>query len=452
MKEPSLFRRLFVSILAMLLLLFVAGAFGVLKITSKQIDSDYDAQLIADSHTVWTLVREDLEEGDNLGELHLDFSAPMLNQDDRETLSRYGKWRAVRIWKDDKLAARSENLSVVNTARSPVGFSEQNINDETWRIYTVFIPENKITVEVWENLNNRKRLMVTIGQGILEPGILILPVLIVLLILSIRHGMKALLAMAYQVKARKSDDLSPIKMEVLPKELAPLYRAINTLLERVRQSMAHEREFIDNVAHELKTPLSALRLQGELIANAPTEQQRQECVDDLIKGIDRATHLFDQLLLFSRLSQKSIDAERFSPVLLIQDVISQRANIALNKKIDISLETEKEATVCTNPELLVIMLGALIDNAIKYTPQDGQIHVALGANTLSITDSGPGIPEKDRLRVFERFTRGQTGNIEGCGLGLSIVSEICKQLRVEITLSQPEKGSGLVVFLHFPKR
>lgn len=449
MSEPSLFRRLFVTIFAMLLLLFMAGAYLVLKNTSRQIDADYDAQLIADSHTVWTLLREDLEEGDTLGELHLDFGAPMLSDDDRKTLSRYARWRAVRIWKDEKLSAQSENLKQLQLPKSKVGFSEQRIHEDVWRIYTVYVPDNKVTVEIWENLHNRHRLMLSIGRGLIEPAVVILPLLIILLMVSIRHGMKNLLAMAGEVRRRKTDDLSPIRIDHVPKELAPLHKAINMLLERIRQSISHERQFMDNVAHELKTPLAALRLQGELIVKAPTERARNECVNDLIKGIDRATHLFEQMLMFSRLSQKSVEKMPVDPACLIQDVISQRVNIALEKNIEIALEGP-DVTLTTNAELLIILLGALLDNALKYTPPDGNVLFKTGRNFIVITDNGPGIPLEERERVFERFTRGKANQLEGSGLGLSIVKEICQKLKIEIALETPDTGAGLSIRLQFP--
>ena len=447
--KPSLFRRLFVSLLLLLTLLFISASFLVLYDTKKRIDADYDAQLIADGHTVWTLLREDLEEGDNLGELHLDFNAPMLNAEDRGTLTQYARWRAVRIWRDKKLAAQSENLKNVMAKECNTGFSEQKIGEDTWRIYTVFVPENKITVEVWENQHNRRRLMLSIAQGLIEPGFILLPILIGLLVVTIRMGMGSLIAMAHQVKNRKPDDLSPIETGNLPHELLPLQRAINMLLEKIRRNMSHERQFIDNVAHELRTPLSALHLQGELIAKAPSEKERQECVSDLLKGIDRATHLFDQLLMLSRLSNTPVATQSFPPITLIQEVIAQRVNIAVDKQIDVSLDAQNDIVLSTNPELLQILLGVLLDNALKYTPKGGTIHLEVKPSTIIIADSGPGIPEEEREKVFERFTRGKSNTVAGNGLGLFIAKEICTQLGILIQFNTPQNGPGLIVSLHF---
>ena len=451
MTEPSLFRRLFASIFLMLVVLFAVGGWLVLNSTGRQINDDYDSQLMADSHTVWTLVHEDLEEGDDLKDFRLDFAAPELSVDDRDILTRYGRWRGIRLWKEDKLAAQSENLEVLTAIKSKTGFSQQKIGQDIWRIYTVYVPDHKITVEVWENLDNRHRLVMSIARGLIEPGLLILPVLALLLGLSIRHAMRRLLGLAKQVKNRRPDDLQPIEMTYLPREIAPLTRAINRLLERVQHSIERERQFMDNVAHELKTPLSVLRLQGELIAKAPTESLRQECIDDLIQGIDRATHLFDQLLMFSRLSQQSLENSCFQAVPLVQDVIAQRAHLALAKKIEIGLEAENHTIqLWGNPELVQIMLGALLDNALKYTPTGGAVMVVISGHRVRIIDNGPGIADHDCQRVFDRFVRGKNTGIEGSGLGLAIVHEICAKQHIGITLAKPETGSGLVVILDFP--
>jgi len=422
----------------------------VVSHTKVHVDEDYDSQLIVDSHTVLMLVREDLEEGDDLKELHLDFAAPSLNANDRSTLAHYARWRAVRIWKDKKLAALSDSLKDMVFPKLPTGFTEQKIGQDTWRIFTVYVPKSKITVEVWENLSNRQELVSSILTGMAYAGATILPVLFLLLVLSIRHSLRSLRLMAHQLKMRKKEDLSPIILPSVPKELAPLHRAINTLLERISQNMAHERQFMDNVAHELRTPLATLRLQGELIAHAPEESQRQECVADLIRVIDSTTHLFDQVLKFSRLSHQSVEACATDPVPIIQEVISQRIALAISKQIDISLDAHESSQLRTNPELLHIMLGALMDNALKYTCEGGSVHVDVFVSSIVITDSGVGIAPSEYDLVFQRFARGTgTHTVKGSGLGLAIVKEICDMLGVSVTLSKPELHSGLKVTLQF---
>jgi signal transduction histidine kinase len=446
---PSIFWRLFTSIFVMLMVLFVIGGALVVKNAGRQINDDYDAQLIADSHTIWTLVREDLQEGDDLGEFRLDFDVSVLNANDQHILSQYGRWRGVRMWRADKLAAQSENLRPFPSVKSQPGFSQQQMNDDIWRIYTVYVPDHQITVEVWENIYNRHRLMMGIARGLITPGILILPILVLLLVLSIRHGMENVMLLANQVKNRRVDDLQPLEMQKIPREIMPLYAAINQLLGRIAQGVEHERQFMDNVAHELRTPLSVLRLQGELIAKAPTEALRLECIEDLMAGIDRATSLFDQILMLSRLSHQSLTKEDFFAVPLIQEVMAQRAHIAMAKQIDLSLEAPPQTRLRSNPLLLQIMLGALLDNALKFTPVGGVVQITLAANDVIITDNGPGIAPEDYQLVFQRFNRGKRDDVEGSGLGLAIVQEICTRLGISIALGRSANGTGLVVSLKF---
>ncbi len=448
MRAPSLLRRVFLNILLMLLLLFMGGSWLGLHHTQHQIDTDADAQLINDAHTIWTLIREDIDEGANISDLHLDFKSPDLNAQDREILQQYAHWRAVRIWQGNRLVAQSDNLLGFAAPKSPTGFTHYGANATQWRIYSVFVPQHHITVEVWENLRNRHRLLFSIARGLLTAGLLIFPLLVALLWLGIRHGLNGLILMAQRVAQRQPNDLSPIVAHNLPSEVLPLHHAINDLLARVAQSVAQERQFIDNVAHELKTPLAALRLQGELIAHAPTATAQHECIAELLQGIDRTTAMFEQLLRLSRIPHLSIHRAPVALLPLLQEALAQRVHMARAKNIDLSLESTQEVFLHSNAALLAVMVGALLDNAIKFTPAGGSVQLHLDAQQLSVTDTGIGIAPAQRTRVFERFVRGDH-NSDGSGLGLSIVHAICQHLGLNVQLCDAPTGGGLQVMIGF---
>ena len=178
MKDSSLFKKLFFTILLALSLLLASSLILIIHNIKKETALEYDGQLISDSHTVWMLVREDLEEGDNIGELLADFSLPLLSNEDRAKLEKYANGRAVRIWKKNKLAAQTDNLKKLSLPKNQAGFSNHNFNGE-WRVYTVFIPKNNITVEIWENLKNRQVLLSQIIRNLIEPAIILLPILVI---------------------------------------------------------------------------------------------------------------------------------------------------------------------------------------------------------------------------------------------------------------------------------
>lgn len=449
MTQTSLFQRLLWRIVPMLAIFLASGTMLVFFSLRYQIEADYDAQMIADSHTVWTLVHEDLEEGDNLGEFRLDFDAPMMDIRDRRTLGVYGRWRGVRLWKNSKLAAQSENLHNVPSHKQATGFSNYTLDHQQWRIYSVFVPDHAITVEVWENLHNRQHLMITILRGMLIPAIIILPLMLVWILFGLRSGLSPLHDMARDVEQLDIPNATTLPDMPIPDEITPIADAINHLLQRVQASMVHEREFVDNVAHELRTPLAGLRLQGDLIAHAPDEATRQECIRDLHNSIDRASRLFDQLIMFSRLQHEDSPCQPFAANNVLQDIMAQYAPLAIQRGIDLVLDAEKGAMIHADPGLTGIMIGALIDNAIKYASDGTSIIITLQTDRIVIRDQGPGIPATAQEKVIQRFVRGPGQRGPGHGLGLALVHEICQKMRTRLTFETPDDGPGLRVVLDF---
>jgi two-component system, OmpR family, sensor kinase len=264
--------------------------------------------------------------------------------------------------------------------------------------------------------------------------------------------------MRKQVAGRAADDLSPLPDAGLPLEVLPLVRELNLLFERVRRAFTAQQEFVADAAHELRSPLTALKLQAQALRRAHDEGSREAAITRLNDGIDRAIQLMGQLLVLAREDGEADAAERSQRVEL-QEVARQAvADVLPNaqaKHIDIGLASaEPSVWVRGQPEPLRILLRNLLDNAVKYTPDGGQVDITLampqGVASLAVEDSGPGIPEAERERVFDRFYRTPDARATGSGLGLAIVKAIAGRHGASVLLGSSAKLGGLKAEVRFP--
>jgi two-component system OmpR family sensor kinase len=252
--------------------------------------------------------------------------------------------------------------------------------------------------------------------------------------------------------------MAPLADRDVPEELQPLAASINGLLARLSDALAAQRRFTADAAHELRTPLAALKLQLDLARrNGAASGGGQAALDDLEAGVARASHVVEQLLTLARVEPEAMARARTQCDLaaLARDAVVARAGLAAAKSIDLGLVRADAAIVDGEAANLAILLSNLLDNALRYTPRGGRIDVAVeqaddGA-TLAVADTGPGIPADERARVFDRFVRGRDVHEPGSGLGLSIVKRIADAHHATVTLDAPAEGSGLVVRVRFPK-
>jgi two-component system OmpR family sensor kinase len=262
--------------------------------------------------------------------------------------------------------------------------------------------------------------------------------------------------MRRQVATRPADDLSPLPAAGLPEEVLPLVDELNLLFGRVRVSLAAHQQFIADAAHELRSPLTALKLQAQALRRAPDEASRQAAVARLNDGIERTIQLVSQLLALAREEGERAPEAQWQRIELrdlarqaVADVLPQ----AQAKRIDIGLVTPDPVWVRGQPEPLHILLRNLLDNAVKYSPEGGQVDVSIsdGAQPrLTVEDSGPGIPEAEHERVFDRFYRVAGSEGAGSGLGLAIVQTIAKRHGANVQLSRSSRLGGLQAVVVFP--
>jgi signal transduction histidine kinase len=427
----------------------VVGMLG-LRSSDIEIAQEYDAQMITETNVLWQLTREDIKQGD-FEEFDLDSASPVLEKTQLEELQKYAQWRAFRVWKGDHIVIRSDNAASIPDIPVAAGFSSVSDGKETWRAFSLH--SDDVVVETFENLRNRELLQHDIFLGIAGPLLVILPLLGLLFSLAIRFGLQGLYRLAERLSTRTPSDLALLPSGDMPRELRPLTLAVNTLLAKLESALAHESEFIDHAAHELRTPLSALKLQAQMLARSIQTTESKALLDELLASVDRTSRLVDQMLLLSRVTQQDIALEPVSLHSSAKEAVGMVAIRIVDKSINLTLDSDDGALVQAQPELLRILIGVILDNAIKYTPAYGDITIATGMidghATLSISDTGRGIPLSERQQVFNRFYRMADTYQSGSGLGLAIANQIAVLFGATITLETAASGYGLKAIVTF---
>ena len=312
-------------------------------------------------------------------------------------------------------------------------------------------------VQVAETLGRRSRLATEIIKGVLLPQFVILPLAVALVWLALSRGIRPLSELQHRIRKRDSSDLSPIPHEGVPDEVAPLVDAINDLLQRLDQSMAAQRHFLADAAHQLKTPLAGLRMQAELAAREidsgrSNPQSMKHSLTQIAWSSQRAAHMVNQLLAMAR-AEDTGQVMRRVPVdlaLLTRTVLRDSVARAMERRIDLGYEgpdSGPSVRLQGEPVLLGELVRNLVDNALQYTPAGGSVTARVVPDpfgqvlVLQVEDDGPGIPAAQRAAVFRPFYRAPDTEVEGSGLGLAIVQEIARHHDAEVTLSDARERS-----------
>jgi two-component system sensor histidine kinase TctE len=313
-----------------------------------------------------------------------------------------------------------------------------------------------VTIHVAQTLRARHRLGIEVASGLLISNGLLMLIALAIVYLGVGRGLRPLLRVSAEIDARRPDRLDPVSSAGLPAELLPLTRALNHLLQVLRDSSVAQRVFLAEAAHQLRTPLTGLQGQLELLADEPLSQGQRGRVLDLLDATRRLAHLSERLLALARSDARANpvkDMARIDLAEIVVDCVAPFLDRALAKQIDIGIESEP-APLVGSAWMLREMANNLIDNAINYTPDGGRITVRTGVYdgrpVIEVEDNGPGIPEAERDRVFERFFRGAEASPVGCGLGLAIVKEIADVHHAAISVGEPPGGQGTLVRVSFP--
>jgi two-component system OmpR family sensor kinase len=361
---------------------------------------------------------------------------------------------AIQVWDRNEKLLYSSSPELEIPRRPDPGYSNVSTQRGRWRVIGLFAHDK--LVQVAQPLAVYEELAAAMAFRVVSPLLVILPLLGTLVWLTVRRGLRPLTSLSSAVRARTASALQPLSEAGVPEEVQPLVLSLNDLLGRLGRAMAVQKGFIADAAHELRTPLTAVQLQLELARWATTPEEREAAFEDLQRGVSRAIHLIGQLLTLARQEPEATERslESIDLVEIARLVVAEQAPFAADRRVDVGVSDAVESVIQGNPETLRVMLGNLVDNAIRYTPAGGRVDVAVTHAdhhaVLTVQDTGPGIPTADRGRVFDRFFRGHELDVPGSGLGLAIVKGITDRHLARIKLDSGLDGKGLCVTVTFP--
>jgi two-component system OmpR family sensor kinase len=359
----------------------------------------------------------------------------------------------IQIWSADGRHV-FQSSRVMLPPRAVLGFADVTQNGVPYRVFSVQTPLQ--TIQIAQNMDDRLARARALAVRAVLPLALIAPLLMLALWWIINRSLRPLEQTRRQVAARAAEDLTPLPDNDLPDEIQPLVQEINLLFGRLHASFDAQRAFVANAAHELRSPLTALKLQAQSLARSADPQAQQQAVARLNQGVDRAIVLMQQLLLLARQesSHEPVAQQRLDLAQLAQRVVGELQQQAHARDIVLQCAGAAPTWIDGDPDSLAILLRNLVDNAVKYTPPGGRVLVqtalAQDGPSLSVDDSGPGIAQDQRERMFERFARGAHPHATGSGLGLSIARAIATRHRARLSLGHSGPLGGLQAMLVFP--
>jgi len=358
----------------------------------------------------------------------------------------------VQIWTADGRIIYPPRLRADLPTRALLGFADIAVQGKTWRTFSVATGER--VIQVAQPLQIRQKLAADAALRSVAPLFLIAPVLALLLWWLAARTLAPLQRLTDGVKARDEQSLQPLPAAGLPDEVAPLVGALNGLLQRLGASLGAQRAFVADAAHELRSPLTALKLQMQLLQRAPDDAARQEAAHALTAGIDRAARLVEQLLTLARAEPgaRSVAHVPLDLSEVVRAAVAETVPLAASRGTSVELFADAPVTVVGDAPALTALARNLADNAVRYAPAGSRVELRVlldaGVPTLQVDDAGPGIAPADRDRVFDRFYRHAAGDQPGTGLGLAIVRSVAQQHDATVTLGDSPLG-GLRVLVRF---
>ncbi|MCB1877260.1 MAG: sensor histidine kinase N-terminal domain-containing protein [Chromatiales bacterium] len=459
MSHPSLRRRLVAGLLSVSALVWALTSAGVYFYQRAKLERLFDERLAQAGFVLLTLVHHEFEEA------YYDSPrlAPLKALSLEEIVSDLGSELPatslvfqIRV-NQDKFVFRGPGSPKEMLSRQLRGYSNEKADGHAWRVYTIGNDSGQVRIHIGERRYRRNALILSLALEFIYPMIIGMGVLAVLIWLLVSRALSPLNRLALAVEAREPAHLDPLPSNGTPQESLSLVRALNALLKRLSTALENERRFTADAAHELRTPLAALRTQAQVAQRASDAAQRDRALRAIIEGVDRNTHLVEQLLTLARLDHQT-DASRQETLDLCAitvDLLVEMAPLADRRHQTIGLDETCGATLAGCATTLRVMLRNLVDNALRYTPPGGQVAVRLSQDVdtvqIEIDDSGPGIPTELYDKVRERFRRVAGGNTVGSGLGLSIVDRIVEQHQGTLNLEQSPLG-GLRVVIRLTRK
>lgn len=463
---PSIRTYLLINLLLSVTLITSLAIIGNLFLAHKHIQAQLDAQLIR------TTLRMEAFFSPHFTKSELKTMQRQLNNEnvkaqevkniskpDLEAIKTATNSLNFQIWNQKgELILRSKNAPQTPYSKGQTGLSTIWHQGESWYINTGFVPSNNYTIMLAERADYRQELENRLTQDSIIVMLVTYPFLGFLIWIIVGRGLDTLRRVAREVHQRAPAYLEPVDLESVPSEIEPLVSELNSLFRRLKAAFDREKRFTADAAHELKTPLAALSAQTQVALRAATDKEKKEALLKVLSGVRRSTHVVQQLLTLSRMEPEAglTETHQVNIAKEAAEVAGMLAPEAINKNIELELlAPDSKACIEGNATAIAILIRNLTDNAIRYSPNDSMVTINIEENDknvfLTVTDNGPGIPEKLRKRVFERFYRVLGNNTTGSGLGLSIVQQIVKLHQGEIKLRTPKSGQGTEFQIIFPK-
>jgi two-component system sensor histidine kinase QseC len=364
-----------------------------------------------------------------------------------------------QVWTDGgSLLLHSSTAPKVPLTAETDGFSDKKIANQDWRVFTTYNDKAGIRTVLAERYDTRNELGHRIAQDDLYIMLLTFPLSGLLIWIIIGRGLDSLEKVAEEVANRAPSHLEPVDLQEVPEEIKPVIDELNKLFFRLKEGFEREKRFAADAAHELRTPLAALKAQAQVALNSNDMEEKNRALQKLIASVNRSTHIVQQLLTMSRIVPEAASLDETDEVhlsRLTREIMAMLAPFAVEKQIELELEHDDNLPPITgNATALGILIRNLVDNAIRYSHENSRILVRIFKQkdelVLEVCDNGPGIPPELQARVFERFFRVLGNKSTGSGLGLAIVQQICELHGGRVVLSSPNSGSGLIVQVHFP--
>ena len=444
--KTSIQSRLTLLVLGTVLLFGLIAGYTSFTKALNEVDEIFDAQLAQFAQNLIVVAAHTDGDSDN------EQPEPMPPH-----IHKYQQTLAFQVWdtnnKNPRLLLRSDNISHMTSAQRPAeGYSNGDWQGEHWRYYRQRDEKRGLDVLVGQNDRARNEMAQQVALQNIVPFLLGLPLLALFSMLAIRFGLRPLRKLTESLRQLSPQQLQPVSVHDAPKEIAPVIDALNSLLNRISKAMENERRFTADASHELRTPLAALQAQVQAAQLADNETEREECLAKALQGAERMAHLVGQLLTLSRLDELSWpgNLKTVNLLELVQECCAELGADALAKNIEIGFSSDANPELSGSDDMLRILLRNLLDNAIRYTPQDGRVEVVLRITDdrqveLEIADSGIGVSDEQLAMLGQRFNRINPNIADGVGLGLSIVQRIAEIHHAKITFSRAAILGGLCV-------
>jgi two-component system sensor histidine kinase QseC len=443
MKRHSLQARLLALVLGLVIVVWLGAAFMTWRDARHELDELLDGHL---AQAAALLVVN--QSGEPEDQEHAD--APDLH--------KYAPRVAFQVFHEGRLVLHSARAGLTPMAQIDDGFATVRLEDGAeWRVYATQGAERDVQVYVGEQIASRRAILRAVLRSVLWPLVIALPLLALAVWWAVYRGLLPLHQLSRTLERRRPDALEPVVLAGLPIEMEPLVRSLNALLERIAGLLDAERRFTADAAHELRTPIAAIRAQAQVALGAGEDEAgRRHALLATLAGCDRATHLVEQLLTLARL-----EAAPAAPVLpldmseLARRVLAELAPGALARRQQLELDASGPCPVAGQELLLGVLLRNLVDNALRYSPGAAtvrvSVHTQAGQTVLAVEDSGPGLTPAELDRLGERFYRPPGQTQSGSGLGWSIVRRIAQVSGARIELGRSPQLGGLAVTVHWPQ-